>query len=279
MATARRNTSQRLTLVILLLASITVITLDYRGSASRDIGSLRNAARDLISPVQRGISAALRPIGNFFSGAVNYGSAVAENARLQNEIGALRRQVLENAQAEHQLQQILSLQHLPFVQNIATEDAEVISGPTSNFQLTLEIDRGTSNGVAVGMPVVSGAGLIGQVVSAGSTTSVVQLITDQRSNVGVSFGKNDSVAIAVGQGAGQLLSLTGVTASMTPKVGERVYTSGITGANNYPGGIPVGYITSVSPPNGSLTRTVLVKPYASFSDIQYVSVMQWLPPA
>lgn len=279
MATTRRNTSQRLTLVILLLASITVITLDYRGSASRDIGSLRSAARDVISPIQRGISAALRPVGNFFAGAVNYGSAAAENSRLQNEIGTLRRQVLENAQAEHQLQQILSLQHLPFVQNIPTADAEVISGSTSNFQLTIEIDRGTSNGVAVGMPVVSGAGLVGDVIAAGSSTSVVQLMTDPRSDVGVSFGPSSSVAVAQGQGAGAPLSLLNVTASMTPKVGERVYTSGITGANNYPGGIPVGYITSVSPPNGSLTRTVLVKPYASFSDIQYVSVMQWLPPA
>jgi rod shape-determining protein MreC len=279
LATTRRNTSQRLTLIILLLASITAITLDYRGSASRDIGSLRNAALDVISPIQRVVSAALRPVGNFFSGAVNYGSAVAENARLQNEIGALRRQVLENAQAEHQLQQILSEQHLSFVQNIPTELAEVISGASSNFELTFEINRGTSSGVSVGMPVVSGAGLVGDVISAGTSTAVVQLVTDQRSSVGVTFGPSSSVAVAVGQGAGEPLSLTGVTASMSPKVGERVYTSGLATLNTFPGGIPVGYITSVSPPNGSLTRTVLVQPYASFSNLQYVSVMQWLPPA
>lgn len=279
MATARRHTSQRLTLVILLLASVTAITLDYRGAASRDIGSVRNAAMDVISPVQRAIAAALHPIGNFFSGAVNYGAAVSQNVRLQNEIGTLRRQVLENAQAEHQLQQVLAEEHLPFVQNIPTELAGVISGSSSNFELTFEINRGTSNGVGVGMPVVSGAGLVGTVISAGSSTSVVRLITDPSSAVGVRFGTGNSVAVAVGQGSGDPLRLDFVTAAMAPRVGETVYTSGLTGSDAYPEGIPVGTISSVSKADGSLTRTVLVQPAATLGDAQYVAVMQWLPPA
>ncbi len=279
MATTRRNTSQRLTLVILLLASVTVITLDYRGTASHDIGSIRNAARDMISPVQRALSATLHPIGDFFSGAVNYGSAVSENARLQEEIGALRRQVLENAQAEHQLQQVLAEEHLPFVQNIPTELAEVLSGSSSNFELTFEINRGTSNGVGVGMPVVAGAGLVGTVISAGHVTSMVRLLTDPASAVGVRLGTGNSVAVAVGQGSGDPLRLEYVTASMSPRIGQRVYTSGLMGADSYPSGIPVGYISSVGPAGGSLTRTVLVQPFASFTNTQYVAVMQWLPPA
>lgn len=278
MATARRHTSQRLTLVILLLASITVITLDYRGAASRDIESLRNAARDVISPVQRGLSAALRPIGDFFSGAVNYGAAVSDNARLRMEIGSLQRQVLENSRAERQLQQVLSEEHLPFVQNIPTRLAAVISGSTSNFELTFEIDLGTSSGVGVGMPVVSGAGLLGSVVSAGRVTSVVRLLTDPSSAVAVSLGSSSSVAVAYGQGSGDPLRLE-VTAGQSPRVGETVFTSGLTGASTYPAGIPVGRISSVGTAAGSLTRTILVQPFASFSGAQYVTVMQWLPPA
>ncbi|MGH9304780.1 MAG: rod shape-determining protein MreC [Acidimicrobiales bacterium] len=280
MATAtRRHTSQRLTLVILLLASITVVTLDYRGSAQKGITSVRDGAMDVVSPVQRGLSAALRPVGNFFSGAVNYGSAVDDNARLRHQLGSIRRMALENAEAEHQLELVLSEQHLSFVQNIPVELATVISGSSSNFELTFEIDRGRSSGVGVGMPVVSGAGLVGQIVSAAAGSSVVRVLTDPRSAVGVRFGPKGYIAVANGEGAGDGLQLSYVTSSMSPHVGQRVYTSGLVGADSYPAGIPVGSISSVGSAAGSLTRNVTVQPFASLSNIQYVDVMQWLPPA
>jgi rod shape-determining protein MreC len=275
-AASRRNTSQRLTLVILVLASITAITLDYRGESSHAIGAVRNGARDVLSPVQRLLSDALRPVGDFFSGAVNYGSAVSENTHLESQLGALKRQALENATAEQQLQEILSEQHLPYVENIPTVLATVITGATSNFELTFEIDRGTSSGVGKGMPVVAGAGLVGTVASAGSSTAMVEVITDPRSSVSVRFGRPGSLAIADGQGGSSPLALSGVTANMSPHVGETVYTSGITGAA-VPAGIPVGTVTSVHYTSGLLTKSVLVKPLAELDEISYVTVLQWLP--
>jgi rod shape-determining protein MreC len=274
--TTRRNTSQRLTLVILLLASLTAITLDYKGQASKVIGSLRSDARDAVSPIQRVLSDGLRPIGDVFSGAVNYGAVVSENAKLRGELGSLRREALENQTAEAQLQALLSEQHLPYVQNLPTLLAQVISGPTSNFEDTFEINRGTSSGVGTGMPVVAGAGLVGTVVSAGSSTSVVRTITDSGSQFGVRFGAAGDVAVAHGVGAGSELSLYGVTAVMPVHAGEPVYSSGLAGAS-LPAGIPVGTITSVSGGAGTLTKNVLVKPVADLQDLTYVTVLQWFP--
>jgi rod shape-determining protein MreC len=274
-STTRRNTSQRLTLVILVLASVTAITLDYRGEASHAIGSVRNAARDVVSPIQRVLSDALHPVGNFFSGAVNYGSAIRENEQLRRQLGTLRRQALQNESAEHQLQELLSAQHLPYVQNLSEVLAEVVSGPSSNFEDTFEIDRGTSSGVGVGMPVVAGAGLVGTVVAAGSSTAVVQTITDPRSSFGVRFGAAGDVAVANGQGPGSALSLSDVTAGTAIRRGELVYSSGLAGAA-LPAGLPVGTVSSVRGA-GSLTKTVLVVPVASLSDLSYVTVLQWFP--
>lgn len=276
MAISQRNTSQRLTLLILVLASITAITLDYRGQSTHAFDSVRNGARDVLSPVQRLLSDALRPVGDFFSGAVNYGGAVSENAHLESELGALKRQALENASAEQQLQEILSEQHLPYVENIPGVLATVITGATSNFELTLEINRGTSSGVGQGMPVVAGAGLVGTVASAGSSTAVVQVITDPRSSFSVRLGNAGAVAVATGQGGSSPLSLSGVTADMSPRVGETVYTSGTSGAA-LPGGIPVGTVASVHYVAGSLTKSVLVDPFAQLQSLGYVSVLQWFP--
>ena len=277
MASSRRNTSQRLTLVILLLASITVVTVAYKGEARHVIDSVRNRAGDVVAPVQRVIAAVLHPVGNLFAGMVDYGGALGENQRLQVEVGDLRRQLLESQQAQQQLQQLDSEQRLPFVAGIPEVLAEVISTPTSNFDLTVELDRGTSDGVGVGMPVVSGAGLVGSVISAGADTAVVQLISDPRSDVGVRFGVGN-VAVAQGQGSGSPLQLQDVSETSSTRRGALVVTSGLDVAA-YPSGIPVGTVSSVRHSGGSLTSQVLVSPLVNVSVLQYVAVLQWLPPA
>jgi rod shape-determining protein MreC len=276
LATSRRNTSQRLTLLILVIASITAITLDYRGPASHALGSVRNGVRDVFAPIQQGLSDVFRPVGDFFSGALNYESVVNDNAHLREQIGNLRRQALENQSAAEQLQQLLALEHLPFLGSSRDVLADVISGPSSNFELTLTIDRGTADGVGVGMPVVSGAGLIGTVISAGTTTSVVRLVTDPSSRVGVRFPDGD-VGVASGQGADRDLSVQVIgSASPVPRRGQVVFTSGLQ-PSAYPAGIPVGTVASVHFAGGALNPAVDVKPIALLSDVQYVAVVQWLP--
>ncbi|MGO8871621.1 MAG: rod shape-determining protein MreC, partial [Acidimicrobiales bacterium] len=204
MATSRRNTSQRLTLVILLLASFTFITLDYRGEARHAITSVRNTAGDVLSPIQGVIAAGLHPIGDLFSGAVNYGGALSENQRLQQEVGQLRQRLYESQAAAGQLRQLLGELHLPFAAGVPQVLGQVIDEPASNFELTIEIDKGTAAGVGTGMPVVSGAGLIGSVISASAHTAVVRLVTDSGSQIGVRF-PDGTVAVASGQGEGDPL--------------------------------------------------------------------------
>jgi rod shape-determining protein MreC len=276
-AASRRNTSQRLTLVILLLASITVITVAYKGEARRAIGSVRNGAADVVAPFQRGVAAVLHPIGNLFAGMAGYGGALGENQRLQLEVGQLRRQLIEAAQSQSQLDQLRSEQNLPFADGIPEVLGEVISSPSSNFDLTIEIDRGTSNGVGVGMPVVSGVGLVGSVISAGQHTAIVQVLTDPRSEVGVRFGTGN-VAVAVGQGEGEPLQLQDVSETSVTSRGAAVVTSGLDLAA-YPSGIPVGTVASVHHTGGSLTSQVLVTPLVNLLVLQYVAVLQWFPPA
>jgi rod shape-determining protein MreC len=275
-ATSRRNTSQRLTLVILLLTSITVVTIAYRGEARHVVSSVRNGVADVLSPVQRGISAVLDPIGNLFSGVVNYGGSLSENQRLQLEVGQLRRRLLEANQAQQQLDQLQSDENLPYADGIPEVLAQVISSPASNFDLTIEIDRGTSNGVGSGMPVVAGPGLVGMVVSASSSTATVQLLTDPRSDIGVRYGAGD-VAVAQGQGQGNPLQLQYVSETSAATRGEPVVTSGLDTAA-YPSGIPVGTVSSVRHTGGSLTSEVLVTPIVNLNVLQYVAVLQWLSP-
>jgi len=262
---------------MLVLASITVLTLDYHGEVSRGIGHIRNGVRDALSPVQRGIAAALHPVGDVFAGAFHYGALQSENERLQQQIGRLRAGSAEQAFAARQADAVLALAHLPFVANIASAPAEVISAPTSNFQYTVELDRGTGAGVGPRMPVVSGAGLIGTVVEASSSTAMVRLVTDKASSIGVTFGtgRRSGSAIADGQGFGEPISIAEIAGPL-PVTGQTVYTSGTDGGA-YPAGLPVARVLSVSTSAGGLTATVTARPLVDLDTIRYVSVLEWLP--
>jgi rod shape-determining protein MreC len=126
------------------------------------------------------------------------------------------------------------------------------------------------------MPVVAGAGLIGEVISAGKTTSLVRLITDPRSAVGVRF-QNGTIAIATGQGLDDPLALEQVSASApVPRKGQLLVTSGLQGAA-FPAGIPVGTVSSVKSTGGTFTFPVTMEPVAALSGLQFVAVVQWLP--
>ncbi len=279
MATATRRASQRLTLLILVLASITVLTLDYHGEARKVIDSARNGVRDVLSPVQRGISAALHPVGDVFSGAFHYGALETENQHLRQQLGALQARLSEDRTTQQSAQRVLELAGLDFVQNVRTTQAEVISQPTSNFVYTLEIDRGTSSGVGDRMPVVAGRGLVGVVVDAGRSTAEVRLVTDHASSVAVSYGGGSSgaSAIAQGQGVREPLAVEEISGP-PPRVGEILSTTATDGGA-FPAGIPLAVVSSVRTSDGGLSTSVDARPLVDLASLQYVDVLEWLPAA
>jgi rod shape-determining protein MreC len=273
---ANRRTSQRLTLVILVLASITVLTLDYHGEASRAITHVRNAVRDVISPIQRGIAAALHPVGDVFSGTIHYGSLETQNQQLREELGRIRLKLAADAFASAQAGRVLSLAHLPYVAGIPMIASEVIGNSTSNFQSTVELDGGTSSGIGPGMPVVANAGLVGTVVSASSSTATVLLVSDATSSIPVSIG-GTGLYRAVGAGWGRALTLGYVAGSTAVHRGELVYTSGL-GGGALPAGIPLGVVRSVRVSSEGLSTAVKVTPLVNLDDVQFVDVLEWLEP-
>lgn len=262
---------------MLVLASITILTLDYHGEVSHAITHVRNAARDALSPLQRGLSAALHPVGDVFAGAIHYGTLESQNQQLRTELGTLRRELATNGFASTQADRVLALSHLPYVAGIPLITAEVIANSTSNFQETVELDRGTSSGVGPGMPVVSVAGLVGTVSTASSTTATVKLVTDSNQATPVRIGAN-GLYRALGQGRGRALSLSYVGGPTAVTKGELVYTSGF-GGGAMPAGIPVGIVSSVRVSPSGISTGVSVTPLVNLGEIQYTDVLEWLEPA
>ena len=278
MAKPRRSRRPRTTLVLLVLASITIITLDARGSLHSLTSGARSTAEDAFSPVRGAVNSVLHPIGGFLSGMVHYGSAQHENALLRGENGRLQQQLAERGNDAARLGQIEALDHLPDTDALPQVDAQMVAGNASNFAATIEIDKGTDDGVGVGMPVVGNGGLVGQVVESGSHTATVRLITDGGSQVGVtdSAGATGIGALAVGQGEGKRLSAEDVNPGSPVHKGDFLLTDGLQGAE-FPAGIPVGTVAGASNPPSADQMAITVTPSADLSALDYVAVLQWEP--
>jgi len=276
-AKPRRSRRPRTTLVILVLLSVTIITLDARGGFGRIISGVKSVASDAFAPVRSGVDDVIEPIGSFLAGSVHYGAVRQQNQKLQDEINRLKLRDQQAAQTAAAMEQLSALLHLPWIGNLQTLPAQVIAYGTSNFASTIDIDVGRDDGVQLGMPVVASGGLVGQIVQANHRTSTVRLLTDGASTVGAVYGTTPgSYAAVSGEGAGKPLQAGLVPSGTVLTRGELFSTSGLNGAA-YPADIPVARVTSSRSGLSSSQETVVLQPVVDLNHLRYVSVVQWGP--
>jgi rod shape-determining protein MreC len=273
---ARSRRSRRtLTVIVLLVLSLSLISLDQNGRTHSLTSGIKSVANDVYSPLRQGVLDIISPIGNFFAGAFNYGSVQAQNERLQRTIGQLRAAQLEQGFEKSQLREITALQNLPFLQSLPTVTAETVDSYSSNFTATITLDKGRADGVDVGYPVVGAGGLVGQVIQSFHHSAIVQLITDGQSKVGVTFG-NQLTGIVDGQGPSSSMTADLVAPHTPLHKGEVMFSSSLQAAA-FPPGIPVATVLSFHTAAGASQETIHVDPAADLSQLAYVDVVQWVP--
>lgn len=277
MAKPRRSRRTLITLVVLVLISVTVISLDESGRTHSLISGVKSVAGDVFSPLRSGVDGILRPVGDFFAGAVNYGALEQENQKLRFEIGKLQLGAAETShekQEFEQLDELLRSHNLTSIKTLKTVTAQTIAMGPSNFTGTITINKGRSQGVAVTDPVVGGGGLVGKVVEASHDTATVQLITAGQSTVGVTFASSHYYATVDGQGPGKALKAEFISPTTPVHTGQEMFTNGLQGAE-FPKGIPVAQVTSVHLTVGATQKAVLARPLADLQTLAYVQVVQW----
>ena len=203
----------------------------------------RGAARSALAPLEETMTSAATQLARVASAFGDVASLRAENAQLRAADDQMRRQIVElNAAAKENaaLRQALDFQKSSGHKVVA---ANVIGAGPDALTRTMEIDRGTADGVRSGMIVVTGAGLMGRVREAGPHAANVQTLADPQSRVNVYLSKSGlQGTVSGGPTALQLdvQHLFGVGA--TP--GDWALTSGVGGA--YPRGLVVGEIATVN---------------------------------
>jgi rod shape-determining protein MreC len=278
MALSRRTSRtgrSRFTLLVLVLASVTILTLDFRGEGAVD--DLRGAASTVFSPLADGAATVTEPFTNAWNGAFGYDDLERENERLQEQIEAMEGDAARAADANRQLDELAELEGIQRYTQLPSVTSRVVGGSITNFEHNIQIDRGSDDGIAEGMPVVTGAGLVGRVVAVTGGRSTVQLITDPSFDLGVRLASTGEVGIAHGTGDGEPLMIdAGIPVSLDQQIAEdeAVTTSGVD-RSVFPPDIPVGTVVATERAANQLSMVLTVEPLADLDHPAYVRVLLW----
>jgi rod shape-determining protein MreC len=262
---------RRTILAMTVLTAVALITLDVRGSGPTS--AVRGGARDVVEPITGAVDTVFSPVGDWIDGVTSAASLKDENARLRHRLDEARGQEAAARAATEENKALKQLLDLPFVDEANAIAAPVVEGAPSNFEFTARIGKGSSDGVAVDMPVVTGAGLVGSVLEVSRDQATVLLLEDPTSGVGVKVDKSGTTGVVKGRGDSGAVQLDFVDPGVEVTKSELVYTSGQQDSR-FPGGIPVGTVSEVTKTRGDLQQDVLVKPLVDFSRLDYVKVLR-----
>ena len=274
MALSRRTSRSRFTLVLLVLTSVTVLTLDFRGSSV--IREVRGAATTVFSPFRSATDTVFGPVGDAWNGAFSYDDVKRENEQLRQELADARAAAASGEQAKTDLDKFREANDLPVLSAIPHVAADVIRGPSTNFDHTIELSKGSDAGIREGMPVVAG-GLVGRVVQVTGGRSVVKLLTDPDFAVAVRLATSGETAVGRGTGDGRPLRVDDVGAKVKVTDHEALLTSGYDRAI-FPKDIPVGTVTKTEGDADQLSQSLTVEPAADLGHLSVVQVLLWDPP-
>lgn len=168
--------TRRRLIILLALTSIILMTLDLNNSSVTH--GLRGFFGVLFRPIESVARVVTEPIGNMWHGITDYNDVADENRRLRDLLARQEGAAISNIAGVREAQELLALNGLPTLAGIDSCTAQVVGQSPSNFAQTVEINRGRSCGIKVGMPVLNAAGLIGKVTEAYDNRAVVMLITD-----------------------------------------------------------------------------------------------------
>ena len=268
-----RPSGSRTRIAVLVLASVTLLTVGLRDApVVRDV---REGAATVVSPVEGAADAVTSPFRNAWHGITDYEDLRDENERLRAQVTDDDTGAVRATDAEQQLAELSAALDLPYAGDVPTVAARVVSGPRSNFSHAVEIDKGTDDGLAVGMPVVTGAGLVGRISQASGSQATVELLTDPDFRVGVRLADSGQLGTARGRGRDEPMTVdTAIDADAEVARGTGLVTSGVD-RSAYPAGIPVGRVTSTRQGSGGLALDLVIDPLADIDNLSYVSVMRW----
>lgn len=254
---------------ILLMVSLFLTSYSLRNPKIISLGS--RLVQEVITPVQEVISVSSSTVGGFFDEYRALRDAKDRNDQLLSRLAVLEMENARLREFENENSRLAKL--LSFKQSSKLEGVvgRVIGNDAANWVHSIVVNVGTNKGVAVGNPVVDGAGsVVGRVVASSSGSSQVLLITDRASSVDVMLQEKRTSGILTGSEQYEC-ELSFVEFERDVQIGDRVITSGLDGI--YPKSLAVGVVSFVDKDTRGLFQKVSVTPHVDIKRLEEVLII------
>ena len=254
--------------VLLIVIAAQLLLIAYQVRTNQDIPLVRVWAVTAVTPVETGLEIVRHYTWGFVEDYFVLLNVRGQNEALKKENGQLK---IENNYLKNELSTADRARALSVFQAHTpskTLAARVIGNGTGANSKVVFVDRGSSSGVESGMAVVTPDGIVGKVVDAYPTASLVMLITDPTFAAGVVSQKNRVHGTLKGQGHAECL-VDYVQNEEHVDVGEWFYTSG--DDRIFPRGFPVGQVTAVQ--SGKTFKEIYVTPSGMQGGVEEVLIV------
>lgn len=249
------------------------MTIDVRSQGEGVVGAVKTGTQTLVAPLQKAASYVVNPVADMIDSISNVANLREENAALHRQLADAEASLVAVQDQLARLEYFEQLYEMESVGNeIGRTVANVIGRPDA-FDSALIIDKGTSNGLVVGQPVVDTNGYaVGTVKSVTSGSAIIVPITGDRQ--GLTVVVEDQVGMLSSQVGTTRMRLEMLDARDPVLVGDRVNTSAQ--STSFPAGVPVGLVAEAAAPLID-TLTTTVEPFVNPDSLRLVVVLAWPP--
>lgn len=277
----RRIALRRVVLGSLVVVSMGLFTAYFREPETGSLHAVQSGVGGMVAPLESFTDKAVQPFRDGWNWVTDLVNARDRAEKLEKEVADLRAALVENASNADELERLR--RETGFTSEIAgykRVPARIHGRSPVNLYARARLSVGTNDGVVTNSIVVAGDGkrgaLVGYVISAQATSSVVSFITDPRTGVGVRvLGAGNAPAILGATYEGNL-ELENVPGSFEIQDNAAVETSGFTSPelpSIYPGGIPVGQVHQAGRIESEVYQRVQVRPFVDVRELTEVVVL------
>ncbi|MFQ3534759.1 MAG: rod shape-determining protein MreC [Aggregatilineales bacterium] len=238
---------------------------------------LESVASVPLSLLQQAVNGLTRQVSQVFSTLADLQDLRRRNTELERALINFQAELVELRELRADYQRLAALQNY---RGTNTDKqflaATVIGRDTTGLLRSIIIDRGSRDGVRVGMPVVTELGLVGRIYRVGATSAQVQLVTDTNSFVNARLQLTRAEGAVQGTAAGGLRMLY-IPLADDVRDGDSVVTSGIGG--KFPRGIVIGQVISSRLDESKLFKEAQVRSLIDFNRLEIVLIITNFEPA
>lgn len=264
MANAPRLLRTSLAIVLIFLILVGMHALGW-------LRPIESGIAFIVEPVAKGARSVVNRVGNGIRLVGRISELEDENSRLSQELEAAQVRIAQLQEGQAELTALQERFEAPIQEGLTTSTAQVIGHDAISGTKRLVISRGESDGVAVGMPVLSSGGIfVGVVDNVLASQSEVLLIADDRSSVPTRIAESRATGILRGE-LGLGLKMTDIPQQETLNEGDQVVTSGLGGS--IPSGLPIGTVEAVEAAANALFQVAHVRPYVDVTTLEYIQIV------